>query len=240
MTTGMIRVAPLVGFAGSREHVGGGSRRASGWRRRSVPEVVSAASMAVSVAVLLAVGGCAITPAKGPEPAPAIVSLQEYLQQGTKAAADGGRERARDTYRAAAKAYPASKEPWLKLAEDYFEAADYGNAILAAQEVMLRDANDNVAASILAVSGLRVSASALQSIRSQNRIAGDTRTEAETMARTLRDVLGESVLVPRPAAAPAPAPASRTARPRPRPATAVAKPAAAPATPRSNPFELLK
>lgn len=238
MTTGMIRVGPLVGFGGSRERAGSASRHASGWRRRSVPALVSAASMAVAVAVLLAAGGCAITPAKGPEPAPAIVSLQEYLQQGAKAAADGGRERARDTYRAAAKAYPASKEPWLKLAEDHFEAADYGNAILAAQEVMLRDANDNVAASILAVSGLRVSASALQSIRSQNRIAGDTRTEAETMARTLRDVLGESVLVPRPAAVPAPA--SGTARPRPRPATAVAKPAAAPATPRSNPFELLK
>jgi tetratricopeptide (TPR) repeat protein len=190
----------------------------------------------------MALGGCAIAPTKAPEPAPAIVSLQEYMQQGSKAATDGGRERARDTYRSAAKAYPASKEPWLKLAEDYFEATDYGNAILAAQEVMQRDASDNVAASILAVSGLRVSASALQSIRSQNRIAGNTRTEAETMARTLRDVLGETVLVPRPVAAASAPPATGAVRPRARPVAAqpAGKPAVAPAKTGSNPFDQLK
>jgi hypothetical protein len=197
----------------------------------------------LSVVLAIALSGCAIAPPKGPEPAPAVASLQEYMQQASKAAAEGGAGRARDTYRTAAKAYPASKEPWLKLAEDYFEATDYGNAILAAQEVMLRDANDNVAASILAVSGLRVSASALQSIRSQNRIAGNTRTEAETMARTLRDVLGESVLVPRPATAASAPPATAPPRPRPKPA-ATATPAPPPTptrpAPSSNPFDKLK
>lgn len=199
----------------------------------------------------LVVASCSTVTPKPPEPAPAIVSLQEYVQQASKAAAEGSREKARETYRTAAKAYPASQLPWLKLAEDYFEAADYGNAILAAQEVLLRDAKDNVAASLLAVSGLRVSASALQSLRSQSRIAGGTRSEAETMARTLREVLGENVLVPQPVstssptAAPSTPPAVST-RPRPRPAVVnptpvssapPAKPAAATST---NPFDKLK
>jgi hypothetical protein len=203
---------------------------------------IGCTAIAVTLALGIALSGCAMAPVKGPEPAPAISSLQEYMQQGGKAAADGSAGRARETYRTAAKAYPASKEPWLKLAEDYFEASDYGNAILSAQEVMLRDSNDNIAASILAVSGLRVSATALQSIRSQNRIAGNTRTEAETMARTLRDVLGETVLVPRPAS-PASAPVvSNPIRPKPRPAVASSpsKPVAPQPSANSNPFDKLR
>lgn len=239
MTRRVIRVGMETGkFAGGIEGDGRNSRGMCAWHRSPGPRAVVAAS----ISVLVALGGCALSPAKGPEPAPAIVSLQEYLQQGTKAATDGGRERARDIYRTAAKAYPASKEPWVKLAEDYYGAADYGNAILAAQEVMLRDGSDNFAASLLAVSGLRVSASALQSIRSQNPIIGNTRTEAETMARTLRDVLGESVLVPSPEAAPPAPPVPVKARPRPRPvaAQAAAKPATTAAPPSSNPFDKLK
>ena len=64
---------------------------------------------------------------------------------------------------------PTSKEPWLKLAEDYFEANNYGQAILASQEVLQRDPADSVATSVLAVSGLRVSASALSLLRQQQR-----------------------------------------------------------------------
>lgn len=154
------------------------------------------------------------------------------MQQAGRAAKDGNRDGVRQTYRAAAKAYPASKEPWIKLAEDYFEAADYGNAILAAQEVLARDTSDGAAPSILAVSGLRVSASALQVLRAQNQIAGGTRMEAETMARTLREVLGEPVLVPRPAPAPKPR--------APRPASAAASAAKPAAKPSGNPFDQLK
>lgn len=192
--------------------------------------------------------GCASAPPQTPEPAPATVSLQEYVQQASKAAADGSREKARETYRIAAKAYPASQVPWLKLAEDYFEAADYGNAILAAQEVLQREANDNVAASLLAVSGLRVSASALQLLRSQKGMAVGTRTEAETMARTLRDVLGETVLVPQPAAADSVTASAAPPKPRPkvrppvasRPATPSAKPVESHTPTSSDPFSKLK
>lgn len=201
--------------------------------------------------------GCATDPSKVPEPAPAGVTLQEYSKQAAAAAAEGSRTKSRDIYRTAARAYPASQLPWLKLAEDYFESADYGNAILAAQEVLLRDSSDSVAASVLAVSGLRVSASALQTLRAQNRIAGGTRSEAQTMARTLREVLGESVLVPQPTAISStnPAPSTTTIgspvaspgaaaikpRVRPRPIGAAAKSdAPAPSTTSSNPFSILK
>jgi tetratricopeptide (TPR) repeat protein len=201
-----------------------------------------------ALAAAVMVAGCSSPPTKAPEQAPANVSLQEYSQQAAKATADGSREKARDIYRAAAKAYPASQQPWLKLAEDYFEAADYGNAVLAAQEVLLRDSTDSVAASILAVSGLRVSAAALQTLRSQNRIAGGTRSEAQTMARTLREVLGETVLVPQPPSPPASAPAALAVKPKPRPLSVPAplrpgplevKPAP-PTSTSSNPFDKLK
>ncbi len=203
--------------------------------------VVSTASLTFG----LMLAGCSTTAPKPPEPAPAPVALQEFMEQAAKAHSEGARERARETYRTASKAYPSSKEPWLKLAENYFEATDYGNAILASQEVLLRDANDNVATSVLAVSGLRVSASALQTLRVQNRVAGDARSEAQTMAQTLRDVLGEAVLVPRPlVAAPAPAaPAKQRARARApvAPASKAAAPAAAASSPSSrSPFEKLK
>ena len=191
--------------------------------------------------------------------AAATQSLEQYLQDGAKAAAEGNdKERSREIYRTAARMYPASKLPWVKLAEDYFEAAQYGQAILAAQEVVQRDPDDGIATSILAVSGLRVSVSALAALRDQNgKLSGGTRSEAQTLARLLRDSIGESELVPQPAAnGTAPNPQATTAKPtpaaRPRPiavrrpatpvAAAAATPAPAAAAPASadDPFKILK
>jgi tetratricopeptide (TPR) repeat protein len=184
-----------------------------------------------------------------PVAAPATQSLEQYLQDAAKAAAEGNdKERARETYRTAARMYPSSKEPWLKLAEDYFEVANYGQAILAAQEVVQRDPDDGVGTSILAVSGLRVSVAALATMQSQKgKLSGGTRSEAQTLARMLRESIGESELVPQPATtstpAPAPAPAAKpAAKPRPpvrRPAATAAAPAAAPAA-ADDPFTILK
>ena len=186
-----------------------------------------------------------------PVAAPATQSLEQYLQDAAKAAAEGNdQERARETYRTAARMYPSSKEPWLKLAEDYFEVANYGQAILAAQEVVQRDPDDGVGTSILAVSGLRVSVAALAKMQSQKgKLSGGTRSEAQTLARMLRESIGESELVPQPAtantpaSAPAPAPTAKpAAKPRPpvrRPAATAAAPAAAPAA-ADDPFTILK
>lgn len=93
-------------------------------------------------------------------------------------------------------AYPASKEPWLRLTEDYFRQGDYGNAILAAQEVTQRDARNPLAQSVLAVSGLRVSAQALGELRERASFEVGSRDEAVELTRQMRASLGEPVLVP--------------------------------------------
>ena len=152
---------------------------------------------------LIALTGCASAPTVENESAPAVEALTELMARAEGfAAVPGGREQARDAYRQAAKAYPTSKLPWSKLGESYFESKDYGNAILAAQEVLERDPTDRAALGFLAVSGLRVSSHALFNLRTEGATAnGSIRTEAEALAATLRGVLGESVLFPQRAVA---------------------------------------
>lgn len=195
------------------------------------------------------VAGCASTPREKAAAAsvPVVPTLQQHLDDAARARAEGTRIKERDLYRAAAAAYPTSKEPWLKLAEGYFEESDYGNAILAAQEVLQRDSNDNVATSMLAVSGLRVSTAALKSLRQQNNLGSDTRSQAENAARILRDVLGEPVLAGRTetgtgsggGAAAAAAPPRRVVKPAAATAPTAKKPDAAPAAKSANPFDKL-
>jgi Tfp pilus assembly protein PilF len=199
------------------------------------------------LAVSLTLAACAIKPAD-PAPAPQTETLPDLMHKAETAMASGDKAKGREYYQAASKIDPTSKAPWVKLAENYFEEGDYGNAVLAAQEVLHRDGTDNVGAGILAVSGLRISTSALTVLRQQNNITAGTRGEAETLTRSLRELLGENVLVPRPEPAPQ--------RPRPRPSAAAAAqaastpstasakaPVAAPATAAKsggNPFDKLK
>ncbi|HIV70639.1 MAG TPA: hypothetical protein H9903_06900 [Candidatus Aquabacterium excrementipullorum] len=212
---------------------------------------------------MLTMVGCAsnkAVDADGKPTAPeAITTLEEHLAQATRAEEAGDREKARGLYRAAAKAYPVAEEPWQKLAESYFNAGDYGNAIQAAQEVMQRDPKDATAASVLAISGLRLSSQAFavlheqaEGVRAKSGGAAKpltnasillaARMEAETLARNLRELLGE----PPAGKEPAPAQPNRArARPAVRPAvaasgvpaagvTAPVQPAVRPATPAAN------
>jgi hypothetical protein len=174
------------------------------------------------------------------------------MQHAQSAQASGQRERARQSWRSAAKAYPTQKSPWQNLAQDYFEAADYGNAILAAQEVLQRDSEDALAHSVLAVSGLRLSTVSMVALRDRGNYAVGSRDEAQGLTRAMREALGESTVAPARAeaaarmATPAPAVAAKSAsQPAPtRAATPIAAPTnppvAAPAvntvagTPRSN------
>lgn len=91
---------------------------------------------------------------------------------------------------------PGSKHPWLKKSQIHFDARQYGQAITSAQEVLQRDASDLTAKSILAVSGLRVSAQALEQLRKANEVNGSARTEAESVAKLIREALGEPILIP--------------------------------------------
>ena len=112
----------------------------------------------------------------------------------------------------AAKADPASKQPWLRKAQIALDASDFGLAIQASQEVTQRDGADVTAKSIVAVAGLRAASQALRSLRQNNAVNGSTRGEAETLARTIREALGEETLVPVAPARP-PRPVVRAAPP---------------------------
>lgn len=152
----------------------------------------------------------------------------------------------------AAKVNPNSKQPWVKLAQMQFESGNYSAAIVAAEEALQRDATDPTALSVLSVSGLRIAANSLQQLRKASAVSGSTRVEAEALAHTIRESLGEEVLVP-----PAPAvkasgaatSAATSAGTRTRPAAvsrtaASARPPEKPSPPTSsggrNPFNVLQ
>ena len=126
-------------------------------------------------------------------------AYEQYMADAEQKLKAGQRESAVTALSEAAKIAPTRKEPWLRMAQIHFENNNHGQAITAAQEVLSRDLADRSARSILAVSGLRVSVKALSELRASNGLSGDARTEAESLARTLRDSLGATVLVPTPA-----------------------------------------
>jgi tetratricopeptide (TPR) repeat protein len=168
---------------------------------------------------------------------PKSVELPVLMEQAAATEKSGTKDAAIKQYEEAAKAYPASKLPWARVAQIQFDAANYGEAIVAAQQVVSRDEKDKVAHSILSVSGLRVSTKALADLSRQNELSGSIRSEAQSLTKVLRESLGEQVLVP--VATPRPTPPPPTVQPRP-PARASAP--AAPSAPSGggNPFGALK
>ncbi|MBI5335222.1 MAG: hypothetical protein HZB72_11650 [Burkholderiales bacterium] len=151
--------------------------------------------------------GCATQPgsASGQK-----ADLSATLEEAAAARKQGQIPQALKLLNDATAAHPGDKTPWLQIAQIHFDQSNYGAAIVAAQEVVQRDNADTVARSIMAVSGLRVSADALAHLRQANAVSGSTRTEAESVAKIIRDAVGEPVLVP-PTPAPAkPVPVRRT------------------------------
>jgi len=203
-------------------------------------------------------GGCATVATPEATPAPVVVSLEEWLSRGDAARKDGLHEAARGAYREGAKSYPTDKQPWLRLADDYFNVGDYGNAVLAAQEAIQRDPRDNAAHSVLAVSGLRITAGSLAALREQSGYPVGSREEALEVTRRLREALSDPSLLPVVSAPAAPAAAPRKTKPAPRPnanagasvtapapagAAAAKPPVAAPkaaTAPAGNPLDKLK
>lgn len=167
--------------------------------------------------------GCATTGEMGNSS-----SLAMLLQQAQEMNANGSREKALILLEQAAKENPTSKEPWLRMAQVHFDVSNYPLAMQASQEALLRDPLNQEAKSVLIVSGLRVAARAISELRSENALSGSTRSEAEKLAKSLRETLGESVLVPAPAVASGErfAPREIKAKPSARktPAKAVARP----------------
>ena len=170
--------------------------------------------------------GCETVPKTGLEKKTPTVELSVIMDEAEASIKAGQKDAGLSKFSEAAKLYPTAKQPWLRIAQIHYDAANYGDAIIAAQQVSARDEKDKVALSILSVSGLRVSTKALADLGRQNQLTGSIRTEAQDLARTLRDSLGERVLVP--VAAPASTSEPRPAPPRVAPRPSVDKPAAAP------------
>lgn len=138
------------------------------------------------------------------------VPLDAMLAKAGQASSAGQKEQAVKLWKEAAAAYPADKAPWTSIAQTRYDAGQYGDAIVSAQEVLVRDPNDRLANSIIAISGLRLSTRALADLSRQNNLSGSIRTESQDLAKLLRESLGEQVLVP--PAAPAAAPKTNVAK----------------------------
>lgn len=95
-----------------------------------------------------------------------------------------------------AKKNPGRKDPWVRMARIHFDAENYAQAIVAAEEALQRDNTDRTAKSIRAVGGLRVAAQSLTDLRGDVELKGDARSDAVGLAKVMRETLGEEVLVP--------------------------------------------
>lgn len=151
------------------------------------------ASSVLSICLLAA--GCATVP-------PPLTDAEFMRQMEASTAAVEGllaqskRDEAVTLLRQVAATAPERTEPWGQLAKLYFDAGDYGNAIVAADEVLKRVPGEKRAMSLRAVGGLRVATSALVALQGDAEMTGSARADAGKLAKALRESLGEEVLVP--------------------------------------------
>lgn len=185
--------------------------------------------------------GCATQLKPGEtDPKAKVPELATLMSQASAAEKTATKAAAITQYEEAAKLYPSSKLPWVRVAQIQFESQNYGEAIVAAQQAVARDGRDKIAQSILSVSGLRVSTKALADLGRQNDLDGTVKAEAQSLARLIRESLGERVLVPASSAEPV---RSSPVQPRTTPARAAATPPKAPDVQEKrsgNPFDVLK
>ncbi|MCA8008606.1 tetratricopeptide repeat protein [Burkholderia cenocepacia] len=148
------------------------------------------------------IAGCASQP-----PAPPTAEVfNKSLADADAVAKAGDQDKALGLYQQLAKSDPTREEPWSRIAQIQFAQNHYGQAIVAAQEALQRDATDRQAKSVLAVAGLRIATQSLGELRQDASLAGDAKSDAQALAKQLRDTLGESALFP---------PETKIAKPRP-------------------------
>jgi len=154
----------------------------------------------VCIAILSA---CAST-GPGPGSAKPAPTMAAAMAEADAAVVAGQNAKAYALLKSAGTTFPTDKTPWVRMAQMRFDSTDYGEAIVNALEALVRDPDDTLANSIVAVSGLRVTSKALADLSQKNNLSGNVRTEAQELAKLLRTSLNEEVLVSnggRPAAA---------------------------------------
>jgi hypothetical protein len=146
---------------------------------------------AMLLCVMAMTTGCAITGENQ-----SVNGGDRLLREAQEALKSGAKVRAQELFEAASKTNPADKTPWINLAQLHFDEGNYAQAVTAGQEVLARDAKDQVAQSIVLVSSLRLASKSLAEMRELNQWTGDARMEAKKIASILRENLKEEVLVP--------------------------------------------
>lgn len=198
--------------------------------------------LAIATFGMFLLSGCATNMTVGADGHP---SIEPLMSQAESELAKGRRDQAVALLNQAAKESPTNVAPWLKMANIWFDDANYPSSILAANEALARDESNQEAKSLLVVSGLRIAAKAVQGLVPHNPVNPNARQEAENLTKSLRLALGEKILVPADTdkqAAPAPRARKKVAVRMPAagkadaaPAVAVAKSAATAAAPAAVP-----
>jgi tetratricopeptide (TPR) repeat protein len=146
--------------------------------------------------VVLACGVIAGCATQGNNTATTPEAFNKQLADADTVAKGGDQDRAIALYQQLSKTDPTREEPWSRIAQIQFTQGHYGQAIVAAQEALQRDQTDRQAKSVLAVAGLRVATQSLGELRQDASLAGDAKTDAQALAKELRDTLGEATLFP--------------------------------------------
>ncbi|MEY4730614.1 MAG: motif [Pseudomonadota bacterium] len=153
----------------------------------------------VSILSIAMLSACVAAPKKVEAPVPVAPTYEQLMTDAETSMTSGQKDAAITSLEKAARTNPSRKEPWTRIAQINFDASNYSKAMVAAEEALQRDPTDLPAKSILAVGGLRVSSKAIADLRQGQALNGDVRNQAETLAQTLRESLGQSVLMPAPA-----------------------------------------
>ncbi|WGS53485.1 tetratricopeptide repeat protein [Paraburkholderia sp. D15] len=146
--------------------------------------------------VVLACGVMAGCATQGNNAATTPEAFNKQLADADTVAKGGDQDRAMALYQQLSKTDPTREEPWSRIAQIQFTQGHYGQAIVAAQEALQRDQTDRQAKSVLAVAGLRVATQSLGELRQDASLAGDAKSDAQALAKQLRDTLGEATLFP--------------------------------------------
>lgn len=126
---------------------------------------------------------------------PPGTTVAAAMSEADAAVLAGQSDKAYGILKNASSSFPTDKTPWQRMARMRFDAGNYGEAIVNAQEALQRDPGDTESNSIAAVAGLRVATKALADLSEKNNLSGTVRNEAEDLAKLLRSALGTDTLV---------------------------------------------
>jgi tetratricopeptide (TPR) repeat protein len=148
-------------------------------------------------AIAATLTGCLSAPKAVPPP-----SMADLLSQASQASTVGDKEKAITLWKQTGELYPTDKTPWVNITQAKYDAGKYSEAIINAQEILVRDPANTFAHSIIATSGLRLSTRSLSELTRNNNLSGTVRAESQDLAKLLRESLGEYALFTPPAKTP--------------------------------------